>query len=49
MTVARARLRLAPVVIAIVIAGAALASTTPRVGVPLIVSRIEVSRIEVHG
>jgi hypothetical protein len=48
MAFAHARLGLAPVVIAIMIAGAALVSTTPRVGMPLVVSRIEVSRIEIH-
>jgi hypothetical protein len=48
MTVARARLGLAPVVIAIAAAGAAAATTTRRLEA-LVVTRIEVSRIEVHG
>src|SRR5262245_63913906 len=47
VAVARARLRLPPIVITIAIAGTAL-DTTRRVGPPLVISRIEVSRIEVH-
>jgi hypothetical protein len=41
--------RLTPVVITVAITGAAAAATTRGVPAPLVVSRIEVSRIEVHG
>ena len=49
IAVARAGLRLAPVVITIAIAGAGAASTAWRLRVPLVISRIIVTRIEIHG
>jgi hypothetical protein len=49
IAVARARLRLAPVVMAIVVAGAAAASTLRRVGLALVVACVVVARIEVHS
>jgi ABC-type transporter Mla maintaining outer membrane lipid asymmetry permease subunit MlaE len=49
IAITRAHRGLAPVVITVAIAGAAAAATTRRVGAPFVVSRIEVSRIEVHG
>src|SRR5262249_23889970 len=47
VALARARLRLAPVVITIVLPGTSVA-TTRRVRVPLVVSRIVVTRVEIH-
>jgi hypothetical protein len=49
IAVARPSVGLSPVVIAIIAAGAAVASTTRLVGVPLVVSRIVVTRIEIHA
>jgi Arc/MetJ-type ribon-helix-helix transcriptional regulator len=46
--IARPRLRLDPVVIAIVVAGATAAPTGWSVDVPLVVAWIEVARIEIH-